>query len=834
MEDTSLIIKIGATTKNFESALKKIQGETKALETQLKGLAQNSVIAFAALGATTVGLVTAFAKFDEQMRLVKTNLDDTSFGAVSLSDGFKKMTADALDLGKKVPVNINSIAGSLFDTVSAGVEAAGAIKVVGAAAHLAVAGLTDVSIATDGLTSALNSFHISADKANSVASKFYEAQLYGKTTVGELAGGLGVVSSTAANLGVSLNELLAAVSAVTLGGKKTTEAFTGLKALLSNIAKPTADAQAEAARLGVQFNANALQAKGLSKFLSDLTNAQGFNKDSAVKLFGSIQALDLAFSLTGSQATNFHNILGVLNNDQKTQAALDQAYQINLGSLSAQWTVLTNNIKAYAIELGGDLAPVASKMLAAASSLVTILSQNKGLVEFTAYTVAAGTALSGTILAITAGTLAFLKFRAAILAVETSSALLGPVYQTVRFAIASTTLSIQGMALSIKGLAAATGIGLLIVALSELYMHWDQVWRAATATFRAFADQISNIGAAVGQVITGLFTFDGNQISSGLQATKDALIQSFDEIVENYQESEAKKTAAVQRGAADREKARDDENKKHVDDQIQTNQKILDLQSQFQAAALEANQTAAEVNAEAELSGVTQQLQIKTNERMQDAMIRQGFDLQQERQDAKNRIQYVKDETKYGTTIAKLKQTFRSKEFAATQTALGSLTTLTQSHNKTLFTIGKIAAEANAVINVAQGVTRSLAEYPWPFSLVAAAAQAVAGAVQISTIQNQTLGYAKGGPIIGGIRGIDSVPILAQPGELITPVQNFDETVNAVADKRNLERRGGFASSSDPEEFRATIVLELKDQLMDFFEAKLIERNRLNIALGVV
>jgi hypothetical protein len=72
---------------------------------------------------------------------------------------------------------------------------------------------------------------------------------------------------------------------------------------------------------------------------------------------------------------------------------------------------------------------------------------------------------------------------------------------------------------------------------------------------------------------------------------------------------------------------------------------------------------------------------------------------------------------------------------------LGTLANMTAGvaqHNKTLFRINKLAAIGNAVMNTAQGVTKALSAYPPPLSFAMAAAQAAAGAAQISAIRSTT------------------------------------------------------------------------------------------------
>jgi hypothetical protein len=56
----------------------------------------------------------------------------------------------------------------------------------------------------------------------------------------------------------------------------------------------------------------------------------------------------------------------------------------------------------------------------------------------------------------------------------------------------------------------------------------------------------------------------------------------------------------------------------------------------------------------------------------------------------------------------------------------------------------KVVAIANAIINVALGITKALSALPPPFNLVLAAITAAAGAAQIAMIRSQPIGAAKG------------------------------------------------------------------------------------------
>ena len=83
-----------------------------------------------------------------------------------------------------------------------------------------------------------------------------------------------------------------------------------------------------------------------------------------------------------------------------------------------------------------------------------------------------------------------------------------------------------------------------------------------------------------------------------------------------------------------------------------------------------------------------------------------------------------------------------------------------------------------------------------------------------------------GGIMTGGIPGIDSIPTLTAPGELVAPEKNFDEVVNAVATSRLQEEDPANAAAP-----RAEIQLTLTDNLVEFVEAQIVERQNLGVSL---
>jgi hypothetical protein len=69
-----------------------------------------------------------------------------------------------------------------------------------------------------------------------------------------------------------------------------------------------------------------------------------------------------------------------------------------------------------------------------------------------------------------------------------------------------------------------------------------------------------------------------------------------------------------------------------------------------------------------------------------------------------------------------------------------NMSSLMNVENKKLFNIGKTAAIAGAVVDAYRGITKTMAEYPYPFNIGMAAAHGVAAFAQISNIKKQKFG----------------------------------------------------------------------------------------------
>lgn len=217
------------------------------------------------------------------------------------------------------------ITSAMYGLISAGVEAEIVGGVMDTVGKLAVGGITDMATASDGLTSLMNAFGVAAENSEAVADSMFIAMKRGKTTIGELSNSLGQVAPIAAKAGLSIDDMLGSIATATLSGLGTSESATGLRATLQAIMQPTEQAKKMAAELGLEFNEQALKAKGLRGVLEDVMQATKGDADQMGALLGSVEAFSFASNVMKEDGATWAS---VMDDMAAKSGAADEAFSI--------------------------------------------------------------------------------------------------------------------------------------------------------------------------------------------------------------------------------------------------------------------------------------------------------------------------------------------------------------------------------------------------------------------------------------------------------------------------------------------------------------------------
>lgn len=322
-------------------------------------------VGFARLAGDSNAFVSAMSE-------VSTLVDEATFDMASLSD-------EALRMAGEFGSMPTEQASAFYQAISAGADTAEkATAALEAANRLAIGGVTDVGTAVDGLTSAMNAYGGEAGSFTDISDAMFTAVKAGKTTVGELSANIGKLAPIAATAGVSLDEVFAATAALTKGGVATSTSMDGLRAVMAAVLKPTQEAAKAADRMGLDFNAAALESKGLAGFLEDVAVKTGGSTEEMALLFGGVEALTPVLALTGKSSGDFATILGDMGDKAgATQEAFDKmanspGFQMDriLSGLSAGFTGLGSSMLQSAVPALRAVADIIPIVFAAIDSAI--------------------------------------------------------------------------------------------------------------------------------------------------------------------------------------------------------------------------------------------------------------------------------------------------------------------------------------------------------------------------------------------------------------------------------------------------------------------------------
>lgn len=320
-ESTQLAKLLKARTNESSLAIKQLSSAAKGGLALGAGVAAGAI---AALGSAAAQGAKEALNFQAALSEVATISGLTAEENAKLGDQAKAM---AVAFGSDQVAQVNGF----YQAISAGAKDVTGTMI--SANKLAVGGVTDITTAISGLAKTTNAYAKEGLTASDATDIFFTTIKAGMTNASELSSQIGNVADTAAANGVGVTELFAAIGAASKTMGNAAKPITGLKAAISNIQKPTKDAQKEAKRLGVEFSASALRSKGLKGFLDSVTQSAGYNADTLAKLFGSTEALGTITALTANNSKSFNEVLGQMAD---RSGATDEAFQTITKTLDFQ------------------------------------------------------------------------------------------------------------------------------------------------------------------------------------------------------------------------------------------------------------------------------------------------------------------------------------------------------------------------------------------------------------------------------------------------------------------------------------------------------------------
>lgn len=365
---------------------------------------------------------------------------------------FTKLKDQVAELSHEVPVARDKLANGLYQVISNGVPENNWITFLNKSARASVAGIANLEETVKVTSTIIKNYGLDWEAAGSIQDKIQLTAKNGVTSFEQLAQALPRVTSQAATLGVSVDELMATFSTLTGVSGDTAEVSTQLAAIFTALIKPSSEAAEMAQQMGIQFDAAAIKAAGgMEQFLQQLgKSVQEYSKSSGVleqevygKLFGSAESLRALTPLMGNLSDKFSENVSSMKDSAGT---IDNAFDTVAHTGSSTLQMLNNKLGEYSDTLQksiGNVLPYISISAQMAMCATSVVSLSK-----------------------TFNILAVISKLA-----RTSIAMFSPIVEVCSATMRGAAVSAETLRLAIRSLMISTGVGIAIVALTEIIGH---------------------------------------------------------------------------------------------------------------------------------------------------------------------------------------------------------------------------------------------------------------------------------------------------------------------------------------------------------------------------
>jgi TP901 family phage tail tape measure protein len=409
-DPTGLQAGMKASRAETVSAIESANQQLLKVGTQLQSTGQKMTIGITLpVIAAGKAIIDTGENFDTTLRKV------VGLAGVS-KDAIGGIRDRILELGGQVGKTPQELAEAFYFVASAGFKADEAMVVLETSAKASAAGLGRVQDVAQVLGLTINAYGHENITAARAADILTAAVRDGTAEADTFAGVLGRVVPTAAQMGVSFDQVTAAIAGMTITGLSADEAATSLNQILVSLLKPTNDAEKALKDMGTSSASlrTELKEKGLLETLRDLETRFNGNDEAAAKVFGNVRALRGALSLLGLDSAQLN---GIFADTKGALDALPDAYAATEGP-ARDMARAQAELDTQLITLSEDVMPVVIDLMRSAVGIVKTavdaFEQLPDPVQHTVIAMLALVALAGPVLvfagAVTTATASLAKF----------------------------------------------------------------------------------------------------------------------------------------------------------------------------------------------------------------------------------------------------------------------------------------------------------------------------------------------------------------------------------------------------------------------------------------
>lgn len=344
-----LVAKLTLDSSEYSSGLDSALGKAKSIGGTI------AKVGTAAVGAAAAGIVAfgksaveAAANYETSFAQLQTIMDST---AVSTDE----MSAGLMEMSSRMGVSASELAETTYNAISATGDTAGALSIVENATKLATAGFTDTASSLSVLTTAMNSYKMSAEETAGISDSLIAVQNLGVTTVAELSSSMGKAIASASAYSVDLYNLESAYVSMTKSGINTAESTTYISSMMKELgSESTTVAKVLKSKTGKSFAQLMQGGKSLGDVLGVLNEAVDGDATALMNLWGSAEAGKASNAILSQGLEQFNDNLVAIRD---SAGMTEKAYEKMTNTLQHKTGVLKTNFENLKIAVGSGMIP---------------------------------------------------------------------------------------------------------------------------------------------------------------------------------------------------------------------------------------------------------------------------------------------------------------------------------------------------------------------------------------------------------------------------------------------------------------------------------------------
>ena len=266
-----------------------------------------------------------------------------------------QMKKDIMDLSNKTGVAVEQVAEATKSIITSGVSAGDSMHYMADAINISKIAGSDLNETVGSLTKFTKAYNLTLEDQGHLNDQLIVTARLAQTELKDTIPALSGVAKSAADAGISVQQMGAAYAMMVNRGNDSQKAASSLQSVFDSFSKASPKAIKAAQDFGIELNRAHIQAVGFPAFLKEIQEKTGGDEQAIGKIIKDVEGFKLALMMASDDgASEFADNLDRINNSTGTTAKSLE----DMSTPAARTAKAFNEIRTAGIQLVNGLEPI--------------------------------------------------------------------------------------------------------------------------------------------------------------------------------------------------------------------------------------------------------------------------------------------------------------------------------------------------------------------------------------------------------------------------------------------------------------------------------------------